>query len=80
MTDDYGSRYTSAYTFPLTANGNRLYSGLLNGIIGPDDPSDEDWFKVRLLKGAAYQFSLTGGDEIYDLNDARIYFYKPQRY
>ena len=77
MSDDYGSRYTSAYPFPLTADGNRLYSGTLSGVIGPDDTSDEDWFKVRLLKGATYQFTLTGGDEIYDLNDARLYFYKP---
>ena len=69
MTDDYGSRYSSAYPFPLLANSNRLYSGSLNGVIGPDDTTDEDWFKVFLQKGATYEFKLTGGSEIYDLND-----------
>ena len=77
MTDDYGSRYSSAYPFPLLANSSRLYSGSLSGFIGPEDTSDEDWFKVRLLKGAKYEFKLTGGDEVYDLNDANVYWYKP---
>ena len=77
MADDYGSRYTSAYTFPLTVNGSGLASGSLSGTIGPEDTSDEDWFKVRLLKGATYEFKLTGGDEVYDLNDANVYWYKP---
>ena len=52
--------------------------GSLSGIIGPDDTSDEDWFKVRLLKGATYEFTLTGGDEIYDLNDANLHLYTPK--
>ena len=69
MTDDYGSRYSSAYPFPLLANSSRLYSGSLNGVIGPDDTTDEDWFKVFLQKGATYEFKLTGGSEVYDLND-----------
>ena len=77
MSDDYGSRYSSAYPFPLSANSSRLYSGSLSGFIGPDDTSDEDWFKLRLLKGATYEFKLTGGDEVYDLNDAIIRWYKP---
>ena len=77
MSDDYGSRYTSAFPFPLTASSNRLYSGTLNGAIGPDDTSDEDWFKIPMLKGAKYEIKVTGGPEVYDLNDAKITWYKP---
>ena len=77
MTDDYGSRYTSAYTFPLSANASGLASGSLTGVIGPDDNNDEDWFKVRLLKGATYEFTVAGGSEVYDLNDSKITWYKP---
>ena len=77
MTDDFGNRYTNAHTFPLTVDGSGLASGSLQGILGPEDTSDEDWFKVRLLKGATYQFQLSGGSEVYDLNDSRITWYKP---
>ena len=77
MADDYGSRSSSAYQFPLSAKSNGLYSGSLSGVIGPDDTSDEDWFKVRLLKGATYEFRLTGGDELYDLNSAKTSWYHP---
>ena len=77
MADDYGSRYTSAYPFQLTASSNRLYSGSLSGSIGPDDTSDEDWFKIPMLKGATYQLQVIGGPEVYDLNDAKITWYKP---
>ena len=77
MTDDYGSRHTSAYTFSLSANSQRLYSGSLRGTIGPDDTSDEDWFKVNLLKGATYEFRPTGGNDVVDLNDATIRWYQP---
>ena len=73
MSDDYGSRYTSAFPFPLTASSNRLYSGSLNGTIGPDDTSDEDWFKIPMLKGAKYEIKVTGGPEVYDLNDAKLH-------
>ena len=72
MSDDYGSRYTSAYPFPLTANSNRLYSGSLSSAIGPDDTSDEGWFIVRLFKGEIYQFQVAGVSEVYDLNDSKI--------
>ena len=78
MADDYGSRYSSAYPFPLSANSSRLYSGSLSGFIGPEDTSDEDWFEVRLLKGAKYEFKLTGGDEVYDLNAGSLYWYNTE--
>ena len=70
MTDDYGSRYSSAYPFPLITSSNHLDSGKITGVIGPEDATDEDWFKVDLQKGATYEFRLTGGPQAYDLNDA----------
>lgn len=75
MPDDYGSRYSGAYLFPLLTGNNRLSTGALSGNIGPDDTSDEDWFKVRLLKGATYQFTLKGGSTVYDLNYGDLEFY-----
>lgn len=75
MADDYGSRYTSAYTFPLSASGQGLAYGSITGVIGPDDNADEDWFKVNLVKGATYEFKLTGGEDVLKLNDGILYFY-----
>lgn len=77
MADDFGNRYTNAHTFPLAVDGSGLASGSVEGILGPEDTSDEDWFKVRLLKGATYQFQVAGGSEVYDLNDSKITWYKP---
>ena len=70
MLDDFGSRYSSAYPFPLITSSNHLDSGKITGVIGPEDTTDEDWFKVDLQKGATYEFRLTGGPQVYDLNDA----------
>jgi len=75
MADDYGSRYTSAYTFPLSANGQGLAYGSITGVIGPDDNADEDWFKVNLVKGATYEFRLTGGEDVLSLNSGDFDFY-----
>lgn len=75
MTDDFGSRYTSASSFPLSVDSTSLSSGSVQGVIGPDDTSDEDWFKVSLVKGAIYEFKLIGGKEIYALNNGVLYFY-----
>ena len=76
MADDYGSTYTNAHTFPLAVNPKGLAYGSLSGTLGAENNEDEDWFKIKLLKGATYKIALKGGPEVYDLNDGKITWYK----
>ena len=69
---DYSDSKESAQYLLTSFSSNGLINVDINGVIGPSDQDDVDWFKLELVGGASYEFELTGGGEPWNLNEGAI--------